>query len=114
MARKTTARKAKRSAAGRGAATTPHPSSSREMGSKKKATIRKTTGTAGRRAVASSQGSEPGGKKAGISEEAVEDRTGLRWGRWFQLLDRAGSLEKGHKEIARWLHEERRKRWLAG
>ena len=38
-----------------------------------------------------------------VSDEAVKARTGKSWKQWFAILDRAGSREKPHREIARWL-----------
>ena len=41
------------------------------------------------------------------SDEAIRRRTGRGWEEWFDLLDEWGAAERPHKEIARWLREER-------
>jgi hypothetical protein len=41
------------------------------------------------------------------SEEAIRRRTGRGWEEWFDMLDEWGAAEQPHKEIARWLREER-------
>jgi hypothetical protein len=41
------------------------------------------------------------------SEEAIRRRTGRGWEEWFDMLDEWGAAERPHKEIARWLREER-------
>ena len=43
---------------------------------------------------------------AGMSDEAVEAKTGRDWRGWVELLDRAGATSKPHKEIARLLRDE--------
>lgn len=45
-------------------------------------------------------------KAAGVSNEAVESKTGKSWDAWFALLDRAGATEWPHKQIAAYLHED--------
>jgi pimeloyl-ACP methyl ester carboxylesterase len=42
-----------------------------------------------------------------MSDEAIRRRTGRGWEEWFELLDEADAAELPHKEIARWLREER-------
>ena len=41
------------------------------------------------------------------SDEAIRRRTGRGFEEWFALLDEWGAAERPHKEIARWLREER-------
>jgi hypothetical protein len=41
-----------------------------------------------------------------MSDEAIERRTGKRWGEWFAILDSWGAAERPHKEIAAWLAEK--------
>jgi len=41
------------------------------------------------------------------SEEVIRRRTGRGWSEWFDTLDEWGAAERPHKEIARWLREER-------
>ena len=43
---------------------------------------------------------------AGMSDQAVETRTGRDWSGWVAALDRAGATSKPHKEIARLLVDE--------
>ncbi len=47
----------------------------------------------------------PATKPAGISSEAVKQRTGKGWDKWFAILDAAGAATMRHKEIATLLHE---------
>jgi hypothetical protein len=42
-----------------------------------------------------------------MSDEAIKRRSGRGWEEWFALLDEWGAAERPHKEIARWLREER-------
>ncbi len=44
-------------------------------------------------------------KSAGISDEAVRARTGKGWEEWFAILDAAGAVNMGHKEIVAYLVE---------
>ena len=41
-----------------------------------------------------------------MSDEAIQRRTGKRWGEWFAILDAWGGTERTHKEIAAWLSEK--------
>jgi hypothetical protein len=41
-----------------------------------------------------------------MSDEAIQRRTGKRWGEWFAILDAWGGTEHTHKEIAAWLSEK--------
>jgi hypothetical protein len=45
---------------------------------------------------------------AGVSDEAVAQRTGKRWSEWFRLLDRAGAKRLDHAAIASLLHAKHR------
>jgi uncharacterized protein YndB with AHSA1/START domain len=38
-----------------------------------------------------------------MSDEAIRRRTGRGWEEWFDLLDEAGSADRSHAEIARWV-----------
>jgi hypothetical protein len=42
-----------------------------------------------------------------MSDEAIRGRTGRGWEEWFDVLDEWNAAEQPHKEIARWLREER-------
>ena len=42
---------------------------------------------------------------AGMSDEAVEARTGCTWKKWVDALDYAGAREMTHREIAAYVHE---------
>jgi hypothetical protein len=42
-----------------------------------------------------------------MSDEAILGRTGRGWEEWFDVLDEWNAAEQPHKEIARWLREER-------
>jgi len=42
-----------------------------------------------------------------MSDEAIRRRTGRGWEEWFELLDEWRAHERPHKEIARWLRDER-------
>lgn len=44
-------------------------------------------------------------KAAGISNDAVEAKTGKTWQEWFKILDAAGAVKPGHKEIVAYLAE---------
>jgi hypothetical protein len=44
-------------------------------------------------------------KNAGISDAAVQAKTGKTWPEWFDILDRAGAAAWPHKEIAIYLHD---------
>ncbi len=50
-------------------------------------------------------GAEALDKVAGISDAAVQARTGKGWAEWFRLLDAAGAAELSHAAIARHLSE---------
>ncbi|HYG63065.1 MAG TPA: hypothetical protein VEL74_10820 [Thermoanaerobaculia bacterium] len=41
-----------------------------------------------------------------VGDEALRAKTGRIWEEWFAVLDDVGAVEKGHTEIARYLHEE--------
>lgn len=41
-----------------------------------------------------------------ISDEKVKVRTGKNWKEWFEILDKWGAKEKGHKATAKYLGEE--------
>ncbi len=43
------------------------------------------------------------GALAGLSDASVTKATGRSWARWLTVLDRAGSAEKAHPEIARYV-----------
>jgi hypothetical protein len=43
---------------------------------------------------------------AGMSDEAVEKKTGRDWRGWTAVLDRAGATSRPHREIARLLHDD--------
>ena len=43
-------------------------------------------------------------KVAGMSDASVRKATGRAWAEWVKVLDRAGSSEKPHREIARYVH----------
>jgi hypothetical protein len=45
-------------------------------------------------------------KVAGISDAAVQAKTGKTWPEWLALLDRAGARKMNHQEIASYLHDE--------
>ena len=40
----------------------------------------------------------------GMSDAAVEAKTGKTWGEWFRVLDREGAKKMAHRDIARLLH----------
>jgi hypothetical protein len=40
-----------------------------------------------------------------MSDDAIQRRTGKRWGEWFAILDAWGAADRKHKEIAAWLSE---------
>jgi uncharacterized protein YndB with AHSA1/START domain len=42
-----------------------------------------------------------------ISDAAVKQATGKTWQEWFSLLDQHGAAKMSHKDIARWLHDEK-------
>ena len=42
-----------------------------------------------------------------VSDERVKDETGKTWNQWFSLLDKWGAKKKKHREIARYLMDER-------
>jgi len=44
---------------------------------------------------------------AGMSDEAVEAKTGRTWAGWVRELDRIDATRLEHREIARWLAKER-------
>lgn len=41
------------------------------------------------------------------SDEALQKATGKGWQEWFTLLDKAGAKEMSHKDIARWLYDQK-------
>jgi hypothetical protein len=43
-----------------------------------------------------------------MSDESVKERTGKVWAEWFKILDRAGAKKWPHKEIAMYLHKEKK------
>lgn len=43
---------------------------------------------------------------ATISDDSVQAKTGKTWTEWFEVLDRFGGVEKGHKLMAKHLHED--------
>jgi len=45
-------------------------------------------------------------KIAGISDAAVESKTGKTWAEWFKVLDKATAYEMPHKDIAIYLSEK--------
>lgn len=45
-------------------------------------------------------------KAAGISDAAVQAKTGKTWSEWFAILDQAGAAAWPHKEIATYLYEK--------
>lgn len=45
-------------------------------------------------------------KLAGMSDAALQEKTGRTWALWVAALDRAGAHEWPHRKIARHLHEE--------
>ena len=45
-------------------------------------------------------------KIAGMSDEALEARTGCNWEKWVYVLDRHRAHEVPHREIARLVHEQ--------
>ena len=48
---------------------------------------------------------KPGGAR-GISEEAIQMKTGRSSEEWYALLDQWGAPDKGHTAIARYLEQE--------
>ena len=44
---------------------------------------------------------------AGMRDEALKAKTDRDWRGWVAVLDAAGSTSKTHKEIAKWLRDER-------
>jgi hypothetical protein len=44
----------------------------------------------------------------GMSDAAVEAKTGRRWAAWFTWLDRAGAKKLQHRDIAKLLRDEHR------
>jgi hypothetical protein len=45
-------------------------------------------------------------KVAGVSDEAVMQKTGRGWGAWLDLLDEHGASELNHTQIAKMLRDE--------
>ena len=43
----------------------------------------------------------------GASETAIRRGTGKGWAEWIRILDRWGAKKHTHREIARWLRDER-------
>jgi len=43
---------------------------------------------------------------AGMSDEAVANKTGKNWKQWVTILDKAQATSLSHKSIAAWLHEK--------
>jgi uncharacterized protein YndB with AHSA1/START domain len=44
----------------------------------------------------------------GIGDDAVQEKTGKNWEKWFAILDRAGAAKMSHKEIAAYLGEKQK------
>ena len=44
-------------------------------------------------------------KTAGMSDAAVQAKTGKTWPEWFKILDAAGAKKMPHREIATYLYE---------
>ena len=42
-----------------------------------------------------------------MSDAKIEEATGKRWDQWFSILDRWGARDRKHRDIARFLIEER-------
>jgi hypothetical protein len=51
---------------------------------------------------------KPTSFKPGMSDAAVEAKTGRNWAQWFAVMDRAGCAAMPHKAIATHLHERHR------
>lgn len=45
-------------------------------------------------------------KVAGVSDEAIRQKTGKDWREWLQVLDQEGAVELDHTQIARRLRED--------
>ena len=45
-------------------------------------------------------------KTTGMSDEAVQAKTGKAWAEWFRILDKAGAKKITHREIAALLHSK--------
>jgi len=45
-------------------------------------------------------------KTAGISDQAVQAKTGKAWPEWFSVLDKAGAGKMTHQEMAKYLHQK--------
>ena len=45
------------------------------------------------------------GKVAGMSDAAVQAKTGKTWGAWLAILDKAGAKKMSHQEIVAYLHK---------
>lgn len=41
-----------------------------------------------------------------MRDETVEKKTGKKWAQWFEILDRWGAVDKGHKDTAQFLQAE--------
>ena len=46
------------------------------------------------------------GRVAGISDEAVQAKTGKSWSEWIDVLDSAGAADMDHPAIARYLYND--------
>jgi hypothetical protein len=44
--------------------------------------------------------------KAGMSDTALQAKTGRTWAEWVAVLDAAGAAQMTHRDIARYLHDE--------
>ena len=42
---------------------------------------------------------------AGMSDDAVQKKTGKSWSEWCKILDKAGAKDMTHKATAEWLYE---------
>jgi len=42
---------------------------------------------------------------AGMSDDAVQNKTGKSWSEWCKILDKAGAKDMTHKATAEWLYE---------
>src|SRR6266849_5995509 len=48
---------------------------------------------------------EPVQKIAGMSDAAVQPKTGKNWAQWLKILDAAGAKKMAHREIVRYLSD---------
>lgn len=58
-----------------------------------------------KKAAAPARSSAVSVKTAGISDEAVQAKTGKTWGQWLKVLDADGARKMTHKEIAKLVNE---------